>query len=231
MGIFTKTLKAYRTDPVGEVLGFDVATGGMFARISRFLKDADAENLHCPSDNWRFEDMQICGICEYLEGYLMTHKGKYAAPYIADITLTDLVKSHKDSFLGLKRICELVEFAKELEEKELLKIASNVYSAITPRAEKYFERAINIGYMQVSGDGYKWNWGGTKGAKARLAYFLERLYCPSPTDKFSSEVIRQLEILFDVVRLDRAISQNADTGKSECVKRWKEEIDTKIFFD
>lgn len=231
MGIFTKTLKAYRTDPVGEVLGFDVATGGMFARISRFLKDADAENLHCPSDNWRFEDMQICGICEYLEGYLMTHKGKYAAPYIADITLTDLVKSHKDSFLGLKRICELVEFAKELEEKELLKIASNVYSAITPRAKKYFERAINIGYMQVSGDGYKWNWGGTKGAKARLAYFLERLYCPSPTDKFSSEVIRQLEILFDVVRLDRAISQNADTGKSECVKRWKEEIDTKIFFD
>ena len=231
MGIFTKTLKAYRTDPVGEVLGFDVATGRMFARISRFLKDADAENLHCPSDNWRFEDMQICGICEYLEGYLMTHKGKYAAPYIADITLTDLVKSHKDSFIGLKRICELVEFAKELEEKELLKIASNVYSAITPRAEKYFERAINIGYMQVRGDGYKWNWGGTKGAKARLAYFLERLYCPSPTDKFSSEVIRQLEILFDVVRLDRAISQNADTGKSECVKRWKEEIDTKIFFD
>lgn len=231
MGIFTKTLKAYRTDPVGEVLGFDVATGGMFARISRFLKDADAENLHCPSDNWRFEDMQICGICDYLEGYLMTHKGKYAAPYIADITLTDLVKSHKDSFLGLKRICELVEFAKELEEKELLKIASNVYSAITPRAEKYFERAIKIGYMQVRGDGYKWNWGGTKGAKARLAYFLERLYCPSPTDKFSSEVIRQLEILFDVVRLDRAISQNADTGKSACVKRWKEEIDTKIFFD
>lgn len=231
MGIFTKTLKAYRTDPVGEVLGFDVATGGMFARISRFLKDADAENLHCPSDNWRFEDMQICGICDYLEGYLMTHKGKYAAPYIADITLTDLVKSHKDSFLGLKRICELVEFAKELEEKELLKFASNVYSAITPRAEKYFERAIKIGYMQVRGDGYKWNWGGTKGAKARLAYFLERLYCPSPTDKFSSEVIRQLEILFDVVRLDRAISQNADTGKSACVKRWKEEIDTKIFFD
>ncbi|MBQ8865131.1 MAG: hypothetical protein IJ020_03210 [Bacteroidaceae bacterium] len=231
MGIFTKTLKAYRTDPVGEVLGFDVASGRMFARISRFLKDADAENLHCPSDNWRFEDMQICNICEYLEGYLMTHKGKYAAPYIADITLTDLVKSHKDSFIGLKRVCELVEFAKELEEKELLKIASNVYSAITPRAEKYFERAINIGYMQVRGDGYKWNWGGTKGAKARLAYFLERLYCPSPTDKFSSEVIRQLEILFDVVRLDRAISQNADTGKSECVKRWKEEIDTKIFFD
>lgn len=231
MGIFTKTLKAYRTDPVGEVLGFDIASGRMFARISRFLKDADTENLHCPSDNWRFEDMQICGICDYLEGYLMTHKGKYAAPYIADITLTDLVKSHKDSFLGLKRICELVEFAKELEEKELLKIASNVYSAITPRAEKYFGRAINIGYMQVRGDGYKWNWGGTKGAKARLAYFLERLYCPSPTDKFSSEVIRQLEILFDVVRLDRAISQNADTGKSECVKRWKEEIDTKIFFD
>lgn len=231
MGIFTKTLKAYRTDPVEEVLGFDIASGRMFARISRFLKDADTENLHCPSDNWRFEDMQICGICEYLEGYLMTHKGKYAAPYIADITLTDLVKSHKDSFIGLKRVCELVEFAKELEEKELLKIASNVYSAITPRAEKYFERAINIGYMQVRGDGYKWNWGGTKGAKARLAYFLERLYCPSPTDKFSSEVIRQLEILFDVVRLDRAISQNADTGKSECVKRWKEEIDTKIFFD
>ena len=156
---------------------------------------------------------------------------KYAVPYIADITLTDQVKSHKDSFIGLKRICELVEFAKELEEKEFFKIASNVYSAITPRAEKYFERAINIGYMQVRGDGYKWNWGGTKGAKARLAYFLERLYCPSPTDKFSSEVIRQLEILFDVVRLDRAISQNADTGKSECVKRWKEEIDTKIFFD
>lgn len=231
MSIFAKTLKTYKTDPVEEVLGFNTASGRMFARISRFLKEADAGNLCSPSDNWRFENMQICDICEQLEGYLMTPKGKYAVPYIADITLTDQVKSHKDSFIGLKRICELVEFAKELEEKEFFKIASNVYSAITPRAEKYFERAINKGYMQVSGNGYKWSWGGAKGAKARLAYFLEKLYCPCPTDKFSSEVIRQLEILFDVVRLDRAISQNADTGKSKCVKRWKDEIDTKIFFD
>ena len=231
MGIFAKTLKTYKTDPVEEVLGFNTASGRMFARISRFLKEADAGNLCSPSDNWWFENMQIYDICGQLEGYLMTPKGKYAVPYIADITLTDQVKSHKDSFIGLKRICELVEFAKELEEKEFFKIASNVYSAITPRSEKYFERAINKGYMRVSGNGYKWSWGGAKGAKARLAYFLEKLYCPSPTDKFSSEVIRQLEILFDVVRLDRAISQNADTGKSECVKRWKDEIDTKIFFD
>lgn len=101
----------------------------------------------------------------------------------------------------------------------------------TDRANKYFARAIEAGYMTTTAAGYKWGFGGKRGAKARLAYFVERVYCPSATDKIQSDIIRLLQQLFGVERLDRAIQQNADTGKSRAVMKWRAEIDTKIFYD
>ncbi|MEE0978081.1 MAG: hypothetical protein UH625_01590 [Muribaculaceae bacterium] len=105
----------------------------------------------------------------------------------------------------------------------------------TDRARKYFARAVEAGYTLTTSESdsitYKWKFGGERGGKARLGYFLECVYCPKPTDKLNSEQLNQLEALFDVKRLDRTISQNADTGKSQSVKNWRAEIDNNIFFD
>lgn len=100
----------------------------------------------------------------------------------------------------------------------------------TDRARKYFARAVNVGYMSSTPKGYKWTFGDKRG-KARLAYFVERVYCPTCTDTIQANQCRLLERLFDVERLDRALQQNADTGKSQAVKKWRAEIDSKIFYD
>lgn len=101
----------------------------------------------------------------------------------------------------------------------------------TPRFHKYFERAVRAGFAERSDDGGVWLYGGDRGGKARLAYFAERAVCVKPTDRIAVSVIRALETFFRVVRLDRTIDQNADSGKSESVRKWREEIDEKIFFD
>lgn len=100
----------------------------------------------------------------------------------------------------------------------------------TDRATKYFARAVEVGYMKSTATGYKWEYGGNRG-KARLAYFVERVYCPTHTDTIQACQCRDLENLFGVTRLDRSLQQNADTGKSQAVKNWRADIDSKIFFD
>lgn len=94
----------------------------------------------------------------------------------------------------------------------------------TDRARKYFAKAIEVGYMKPTDNGFKWVFGGERGSKARLAYFLVKVYCPKVTDTIQADRCRKLERLFNVERLDRAIQQNDDTGKSETVKKWKAEI-------
>ena len=101
----------------------------------------------------------------------------------------------------------------------------------TERARKYFARAVEVGYMKPTSTGYKWEFGGTHGAKARLAYFVERVYCPTATDKIRADIIKPLQQLFEAERLDRAIQQNADSGKTKAVKEWRAEIDKNIFGD
>ena len=85
--------------------------------------------------------------------------------------------------------------------------------------------------MKPTSTGYKWEFGGTHGAKARLAYFVERVYCPTATDKIRADIIKPLQQLFEAERLDRAIQQNADSGKTKAVKEWRAEIDKNIFGD
>lgn len=94
----------------------------------------------------------------------------------------------------------------------------------TERARTAFAKAIERGYMERTASGYKWLFGGDRG-KARLAYFVERVYCPTPTDTLTAEICRQIEQLFGVNRLDRTMQQNADTGKSAAVKKWRATID------
>lgn len=100
----------------------------------------------------------------------------------------------------------------------------------TERARKYFPRAIGAGFIISTNSGYQWKFGGERGSKARLAYFLIKVYCPKRTDMLEAARIRDLENLFGVVRLDRTIQQN-DDGKAQSVMKWRAIIDERVFFD
>lgn len=100
----------------------------------------------------------------------------------------------------------------------------------TERARKYFPRAIGAGFMAKTNSGYKWLFGGDRGSKARLAYFIEKVYCPAATDLLEAARIRELERLFGIVRLDRAIQQNVEAGAAQSVQKWRANIDGVIFF-
>ena len=73
--------------------------------------------------------------------------------------------------------------------------------------------------------------GGDRGSKARLAYFLLKVYCPARTDLFEAYKYKKLEQLFGVVRLDRAIQQLDEAGAAQTVRLWRAKIDERIFFD
>ena len=95
----------------------------------------------------------------------------------------------------------------------------------TPRAQECFKRAEEKGYMKKTDTGHEWTFGGNRG-KARLAYFLERVYCPNREDKMTSGAWRSLEKHFNVTRLDSAANQNAGiAGTQATVKEWRKKID------
>jgi len=95
----------------------------------------------------------------------------------------------------------------------------------TDRARVYFTRAVEVGYMQPTQTGYKWVFGGARGALVRLGYFVERVFCPTNTEALPEQAINRL---FGVNRIGSAVTQlhNAKTPQ-----KWRAEIDNKIFFD
>lgn len=87
----------------------------------------------------------------------------------------------------------------------------------TERARKYFQRAIEAGFMAKTNSAYKWLFGGNKG-QARLAYFCGKVYSnPYP--------ISQLEVIFNVKNLSASITQSTYEAKRADVIRWRAEID------
>ena len=87
------------------------------------------------------------------------------------------------------------------------------------KAIKYFSRAVNAGYMDIIGTGYKW-----KQQQARLGYFCLKAYdAPRP--------IAALERCFNVSRLSSPITQASYKAIRADVKKWRADIDDKIFFD
>lgn len=98
------------------------------------------------------------------------------------------------------------------------------------RPRYYYKKAVEAGYMTYNVEGYVWLYGGKRGGKARLGYFLEKVYCLKATDRLSASKIRQLERLFKITRLDRVFYQNTGTGKTKSVLQWRNEIDN-LFLD
>lgn len=95
----------------------------------------------------------------------------------------------------------------------------------TDRARKYFTRAIEAGWMSRTASGYNWTFGGSRGAKARLGYFVVKIYCPTNTEQIPESAINKL---FGVSRIASAITQAFNANKPQ---KWRTEIDNKIFFD
>lgn len=79
--------------------------------------------------------------------------------------------------------------------------------------------------MSRTASGYKWTFGGSRGAKARLGYFVVKIYCPTNTEQIPESAINNL---FGVSRIASAITQVFTAKKPQ---KWRTEIDNKIFFD
>lgn len=89
----------------------------------------------------------------------------------------------------------------------------------TDRARKYFTRAVEVGYMTINGTTAQW-----RSVVARLGYMCYKIYSqPRP--------IASLEKYFGVTKLSAAITQASYEAKRADVKKWRAEIDSKIFFD
>jgi len=116
---------------------------------------------------------------------------------------------------------EMMKAANQLERYTALR---NKYKnrlpleADTERARKYFHRAVEAGYMKTTGTGYKWLFGGNRG-KVRLAYFLEKVYCPNGQGQMPESALNRL---FNVNRIGSARTQILDAKKPQ---RWRRQID------
>ena len=92
----------------------------------------------------------------------------------------------------------------------------------TERERKYFDKAINVGLMEKTDSGYRWNH--NNGLKASLGYFLNRVFNPKGMTQIP---YRRMENLFNVSRLDSAVGKAVrDVDKPQ---KWRPEID--ILFD
>lgn len=94
----------------------------------------------------------------------------------------------------------------------------------TDRARKYIAKAIEVGYIKPTDNGYEWIFGGKRGGLARLGYFIEKVYCPTNTEQLPEKAINNL---FGVTRIGSAISQLHNAKKPQ---PWQADID-KLFDD
>lgn len=113
------------------------------------------------------------------------------------------------------------------EKKRLLEERENAFreiqNTITPqlktiqgtdREVRAYQKAIYRGWITQTTNGYKWH-----KTKAQLAYFANKLYCPTNKEKMPYKAIEEL---FDVRRMDSAVNALFNNKKEQ---KWSEEID------
>lgn len=88
--------------------------------------------------------------------------------------------------------------------------------------QKYFDKAIEAGFMEKTATGYKWLFGGNMGL-VRLGYFIHKIY-----DDIEAIPYKRLEAMFGVKRLDSALQRALESGQIDKVKKWKEKIDSLV---
>ena len=99
------------------------------------------------------------------------------------------------------------------------------YGLDIDEARKYFSRAIEKGFMEKTDNGFKWLYGGNRG-QIRLGYFCSKVYNnPRP--------VNALEEAFGVKKLSSSISiaTECQAVRRADVSKWRDHIDSEIFFD
>jgi hypothetical protein len=112
----------------------------------------------------------------------------------------------------------------EPEESEDIKLPKELD---TPKARKYFAKAIELKYMEAAENGkYRWIGTGNRGVTSQLAYFLGRVYNYKHTisgnvgEDFPEDSLNQL---FGVKRLYSLLTQVYNAMKTQ---RWRSQIDS-----
>ena len=158
---------------------------------------------------------------EYSTGHNYKNKRKIAEQIYVD--LVQICNSPRNSKRGNNNLfLEIVKKWSENVVKEKVK-QEIVQDERTEREGKYFNKAIERGLMEKGGNGYRWVFGGSR-HKARLAYFLYKVYNP---DGLSQIPYKRLQEMFGESRLDRAVDQSINTKSTQ---KWRKDIDD-IFED
>lgn len=109
-----------------------------------------------------------------------------------------LVKAYQaqSEFVGF--VASLVQWWQDVEQSYKPKLLSQYPKANTKKAQKYFGKAIDKGFMEETATGYKWliPRQEARGNKAALAYFLSKIYYPIPES--------ELDVLFGTKRIGQA---------------------------
>lgn len=188
-----------------------------------------------------FQILLLQGLCRWLESldinegnngyYEVQSLYKWLIETLCDkllkFTFTPFSNSDKER---LEPLCEYL-YSTEIGEIVQNGVFSKIQitdevkdnSIITERAKKYFDRAIEAGYMEATETGYKWIWGGSRG-KARLSYFLYKIFNP---DGCQVTPYKRLGELFNESRLDSSTTQVLNAKKPQ---EWRKQID-KLFQD
>lgn len=129
--------------------------------------------------------------------------------------------NHKKRAKGhLKRFMEEWENTRKDEVKEAQKRKKTHKSVITEQAKKYFQRAIEAGYMEETENGYKWN-----SHTVKWGYFIKCIYDPKNNSPIPQKA---LETLFNKGRLDSPLRQIMNWKSNP---KWVEEMDNTLFYD
>lgn len=91
-----------------------------------------------------------------------------------------------------------------------------------PEASKYFQRCINEGWLEITPNGGNWKLEGI-----RLAYVCNKIYKERGYQRPQKELVK----FFNDFNLKANLTTAEFDPKNSTAKRWREEIDKKIFFD
>lgn len=164
-------------------------------------------------DYYRRQIERCKGLCPYqdcgLYGTPIIDKTKCVLRYVIERMNDDddkefylpLAYQYQSEFVS--RIAALADWWQTIEPRRRFECLERCQQANTARAQKYFARAIDKGFMAETSTGFKWLVPEGRGNKAALAYFVGKVYPENYTPD------KELEALFGYSRLGKAKSVSA----------------------
>lgn len=181
--------------------------------ISNFWeKHMKAWGKNIKENGWEFRNFTY--IKRSMDIFLNKLRLEYDLPITKELPMTIFADSTAEAATEEEPPTDSTAEADKPKDLELPEIVG------TDRARKYFARAIDAGFMELTENGAKWLL-----EQVKLAYFCSRIYdSPRP--------ISDLEKFFNIRGLSALISQvTVNEPKRADVVKWRNDIDKKIFFN